>query len=125
MADQIAELNTELTTGNGDQPKVLLRHTSGSSAEIYLHGATVTSFIPASGAEVFFLRYFLQAVLIDHFCFTANSQCSTGKRRSAVVFPSFSLNLVIMVYFCPGMGCPPDDVGVDRTRWLCPPFGGH
>jgi glucose-6-phosphate 1-epimerase len=36
-------------------PKLRLSHASGSSAEAYLHGAHVTSWIPAGGAEALFL----------------------------------------------------------------------
>lgn len=41
--------------GNGGQPKVVATHSSGSSVEVYLHGATVTSFKPASRQEVLFV----------------------------------------------------------------------
>jgi len=41
--------------GNGGLRKVVLRHACGSSAEIYLHGAHVTSWRDASGAERLFL----------------------------------------------------------------------
>ena len=44
-----------IAPGNGDLPKVTLTHPSGSSAEIYLHGAHVTSWRDARGEELFFL----------------------------------------------------------------------
>ncbi len=44
-----------ITPGNGGLPKVALKHPSGSSAEIYLHGAHVTSWRDGRGEELFFL----------------------------------------------------------------------
>lgn len=44
-----------VTEGNGGLPKVVLSHASGSSAEVYLHGAHITSWKTLSGEELFFL----------------------------------------------------------------------
>ncbi len=44
-----------IAAGNGDLPKVVLTHASGSSAEVYLHGAHVTSWKNPAGEELFFL----------------------------------------------------------------------
>lgn len=44
-----------ITAGNGGLPKVTLTHASGSSAEVYLHGAHVTSWKNPTGEELFFL----------------------------------------------------------------------
>jgi glucose-6-phosphate 1-epimerase len=44
-----------IAPGNGGLPKVTLKHPSGSSTEIYLHGAHVTSWRDARGEELFFL----------------------------------------------------------------------
>ncbi|CAN5881146.1 D-hexose-6-phosphate mutarotase [soil metagenome] len=41
--------------GKGGLRRLLLTHPAGSSAEIYLHGAHVTSWIPAGGAEWLFI----------------------------------------------------------------------
>lgn len=41
--------------GKNDMPRVTLSHRSGASAEIYLHGAHVTSWRNANGDELFFL----------------------------------------------------------------------
>ncbi|MCX6898802.1 MAG: D-hexose-6-phosphate mutarotase [Verrucomicrobia bacterium] len=41
--------------GKNDLPRVTLSHRSGASAEIYLHGAHVTSWRNAKGEELFFL----------------------------------------------------------------------
>lgn len=43
------------TTGLGGLPKVTLRHPAGPSAEIYLFGATLTSYKSAKGNEVLFV----------------------------------------------------------------------
>jgi len=41
--------------GNGDLTKVVLKHTAGSSAEIYLNGGHVTSFKNSKGEELIFM----------------------------------------------------------------------
>jgi glucose-6-phosphate 1-epimerase len=41
--------------GEGGLPKVVLRHAGGSTADVYLHGAHVTSWRDAAGAERLFL----------------------------------------------------------------------
>jgi len=47
--------SVRITAGNGGLPKVVLSHASGSSAEVYLHGAHVTSWKTLRGEELFFL----------------------------------------------------------------------
>lgn len=42
-------------TGVGGLPKIVLLHPSGSTAEVYLNGAHVTSWVPADGSEALFL----------------------------------------------------------------------
>lgn len=42
-------------TGNGGLPKIVLNAPDGARAEIYLHGAHVTSWVPAGGEEALFL----------------------------------------------------------------------
>lgn len=44
-----------ITEGNGGLPKIVLTHASGSSCEVYLHGAHVTSWKNSSGEELLFL----------------------------------------------------------------------
>src|SRR3954465_12115128 len=44
-----------LVPGKNGMSTVLLSHPSGSSADIYLNGAHVTSWIPAGGREVLFM----------------------------------------------------------------------
>lgn len=44
-----------VTQGNGGLPKAVLTHASGSSCEIYLHGAHLTSWKNNRGEELFFL----------------------------------------------------------------------
>ncbi len=44
-----------IVPGKNGLPTVLLSHPSGSSADIYLNGAHVTSWIPAGGKEVLFM----------------------------------------------------------------------
>jgi glucose-6-phosphate 1-epimerase len=44
-----------IVPGKNGLPTVLLSHPSGSSADIYLNGAHVTSWIPAGGQEVLFM----------------------------------------------------------------------
>ncbi len=44
-----------IETGSGALPKIVLAAPDGARAEIYLHGAHVTSWIPAGGSEALFL----------------------------------------------------------------------
>src|SRR2546423_15270186 len=44
-----------IVTGKNGLSTVLLSHSSGSSADVYLNGAHVTSWIPAGGREVLFM----------------------------------------------------------------------
>src|SRR5690242_21781511 len=44
-----------IVPGKNGMSTVLLSHSSGSSADIYLNGAHVTSWIPAGGQEVLFM----------------------------------------------------------------------
>jgi glucose-6-phosphate 1-epimerase len=46
---------TEIIPGSGGMPKVCLSSADGARAEVYLHGAHVTSWIPAGGDERLFL----------------------------------------------------------------------
>jgi len=48
--------SVEVKPGNANSTKVVLTHHSGSSAEIYLHGACVTSWKQPSGDEVLYVR---------------------------------------------------------------------
>ncbi|HET6763618.1 MAG TPA: D-hexose-6-phosphate mutarotase [Longimicrobiaceae bacterium] len=65
--------------GNGGLRKVVLRHACGSSAEIYLHGAHVTSWRDASGTE----RLFLSSAS----AFNADTAIRGG---IPVIFPQFA-----------------------------------
>ena len=47
--------NNQIEVGLGNMPKVVLEAPDGARAEIYLHGAHVTSWIPAGGSECLFL----------------------------------------------------------------------
>lgn len=44
-------MEPSIVKGHADLPKVVLSYPGGDSAEVYLHGAHVTSWIPASTAE--------------------------------------------------------------------------
>src|SRR2546423_14321220 len=44
-----------IVPGKNGMSTLLLSHPSGSSADVYLNGAHVTSWIPAGGKEVLFL----------------------------------------------------------------------
>ena len=44
-----------MVTRDPHPPALRLSHASGSSAEVHLHGAHVTSFVPAGGSEALFL----------------------------------------------------------------------
>lgn len=46
----------EFTEGAGGLPKAVLMHPSGSRAEVYLHGGTVTSWRHADGREMLHMR---------------------------------------------------------------------
>lgn len=48
--------SVEVTEGNAGSTKVVLKHGCGSSAEVYLYGACVTSWKQASGDEVLYVR---------------------------------------------------------------------
>ena len=48
-------MTVRLVPGAGGLPKAVLAHPSGSSAEVYLHGGHVTSWIPAGGNEALYL----------------------------------------------------------------------
>ncbi|KAG0456184.1 hypothetical protein HPP92_023972 [Vanilla planifolia] len=49
-------LGVRTAEGNGGLPKVLLSSVRGSEAEIYLFGACITSWKPAGGKDLLFLR---------------------------------------------------------------------
>ncbi|CAK0757552.1 hypothetical protein CVIRNUC_002550 [Coccomyxa viridis] len=51
----IAE-HVEITEGQGGLPKVVLKHSCGSKAEVYLYGAVVASWTQPSGDEVLYVR---------------------------------------------------------------------
>jgi glucose-6-phosphate 1-epimerase len=46
---------TPITAGAGGMPKICLSSIDGAQAEIYLHGAHITSWVPAGGEERLFL----------------------------------------------------------------------
>jgi len=48
-------MSPTIIPGKNGMPTVLLSHPSGSSADIYLNGGHVTSWIPAGGREVLFM----------------------------------------------------------------------
>lgn len=48
-------MSARIVSGVNALPKVVLSHGDGSTAEVYLHGAHVTSWIPAGGREVIFV----------------------------------------------------------------------
>src|SRR5256886_7118077 len=48
-------MSPTIIPGKNGMPTVLLSHASGSSADVYLNGAHVTSWIPAGGREVLFM----------------------------------------------------------------------
>jgi glucose-6-phosphate 1-epimerase len=48
-------MNVHVVSGVNGLPKVVLEHSSGSRAEVYLNGAQMTSWIPAGGHEMLFL----------------------------------------------------------------------
>ncbi len=72
-------MKPELVAGVNGMPKVVLRHGSGSTAEVYLHGAHVTSWIPARGHEMLFL--------------STHSEFAPGKAIRGgipIIFPQFA-----------------------------------
>ena len=71
---------SSLVPGAGNLLKQVLVAPDGARAEIYLHGAQVTSWIPASGSERFFLSRLSQ--------FTTDATIRGG---IPVVFPQFGL----------------------------------
>ncbi|GAX79977.1 hypothetical protein CEUSTIGMA_g7416.t1 [Chlamydomonas eustigma] len=64
VASSVAELqekygiagSVEVVSGTAGSTKVVLKHGCGSSAEVYLYGACVTSWKQASGDEVLYVR---------------------------------------------------------------------
>lgn len=48
-------MTTTLQSGAGGLPKLALAHPTGASAELYLHGAHLTSWVPAGSTEALFL----------------------------------------------------------------------
>ena len=72
-------MSRRLQPGANRLPRIRLAHASGASAELYLHGAHLTSWIPAGGAEALFLSQ--KAV------FRPGSPIRGG---IPVVFPQFS-----------------------------------
>lgn len=48
-------MGVELGTGAGGLPRLRLTHPSGSAAEVYQHGAHLTSWVPAGGEDAIFL----------------------------------------------------------------------
>jgi glucose-6-phosphate 1-epimerase len=68
-----------LTEGEGRQPKVMLFAPDGARAEIYLHGAHVTSWVPVGGDEQLFLSPLSQ--------FSPRTSIRGGV---PVIFPQFS-----------------------------------
>ena len=68
------------TPGHDGQPKILLRSADGASAEVYLHGAHVTSWKTADGEERLFLS--------EKSEFTNGTAIRGGV---PVIFPQFSL----------------------------------
>lgn len=48
-------MDAHLTPGRGGLPHVQLRHSSGATVEVYLHGATVTSYVSPVGQPLLFV----------------------------------------------------------------------
>lgn len=48
-------MSARLQPGENGLPRIVVTHPSGASAEVYLQGAHVTSWVPAGGSEVLFL----------------------------------------------------------------------
>jgi len=52
--ESAGEGRIDVVNGNGDMPKVMLKHASGSQAEVYLHGGHVTKWsVPGHGDILF------------------------------------------------------------------------
>ncbi len=70
-----------IVPGAGDLPKLMLRTSDGARAEIYLHGAHVTSWVPAGGQERLFLSQ-------------ASQFCAGAPIRGGIpiVFPQFGMS---------------------------------
>lgn len=70
-----------IVPGAGDLPKLMLQAPDGARAEIYLHGAHVTSWVPAGGQERLFLSQ-------------ASQFCAGVPIRGGipVVFPQFGMS---------------------------------
>ena len=52
-------------TDDNSNPLVIVRHSSGASATIYFHGATITSFKTSGGEEMLFLRCAIVRMITD------------------------------------------------------------
>lgn len=48
-------MTSRVVPGNNGMPKVVLSHPSGGTAEVYLNGGQVTSWVPAGGKDVLFM----------------------------------------------------------------------
>ncbi len=70
-----------ITPGAGDLPRLTLRAPDGARAEIYLHGAHVTSWVPAGSQERLFLSRLSQ--------FSSDAPIRGG---IPVVFPQFGMS---------------------------------
>ena len=70
-----------LAPGAGDLPRLTLRAPDGARAEVYLHGAHVTSWVPAGGQERLFLSRLSQ--------FSSGAPIRGG---IPVVFPQFGMS---------------------------------
>ena len=51
----MTDASVAVQAGQNDLSRVVLAHPSGARAEAYVHGAHLTSYVPAGGEEVFFL----------------------------------------------------------------------
>jgi glucose-6-phosphate 1-epimerase len=80
MSNQPQFTDLPVTPGAGDQPKILLTAQDGASAEIYLHGAQVTKWVPAGEQDT---RLFLSQ--------SADFGPASAIRGGVpVIFPQFS-----------------------------------
>jgi len=55
MSTAQCEPRIETLTGKGGLPMIRLTHSSGSTCEVYLFGATITSYCTPQGKEVLFV----------------------------------------------------------------------